>query len=405
CTLDLCSPEGCQFMNTTNPCDDGNACTTQDTCSPFTGDCNGGPSANCNDDNPCTTDMCVLGQGCVHLYPEIKCDDKNDCNGQDNDWCIGGICQNVGADYTSCDDQNPCTTDSCDQVGGGGCSHEFNNAPCNDNNPCTQNDICMEGVCGSTDLADCDDGNPCTDDTCTEIGCIHEYNTAPCNDDNECTVGDSCFNGVCGSELLTCEDDNPCTDDDCDENIGCVFNPVAPCCGNGAVEGGENCDDGNFNDGDGCNNDCIIEDCPPGTAQVEGLCWVHALNWDPVNSAHQAACASIGKSKTNTNVTMNWNEDTLAKVAVALGYTSIGDYSDSAHGMWCNNDTMQCGTHNFGGYFENYGPYPNNWWWGHGCCHNGNNNCGWWGWWGNPNYNQNCWHPDHNWLPIYTCYP
>ena len=73
--------------------------------------------------------------------------------------------------------------------------------------------------------------------------------------------------------------------------------------------------------------------------------------------------------------------------------------------MWCNNDTMQCGTHNFGSYFENYGPYPNNWWWGHGCCGNGNYNCGWWGWWGNPNYNQNCWHPDNNWLPIYTCYP
>jgi len=44
----------------------------------------------------------------------------------------------------------------------------------------------------------------------------------------------------------------------------CTHNIVAPVCGNGAQQEGEECDDGNTNDGDGCNSDCQFEFCGDG---------------------------------------------------------------------------------------------------------------------------------------------
>jgi cysteine-rich repeat protein len=50
-----------------------------------------------------------------------------------------------------------------------------------------------------------------------------------------------------------------------------VDNPLAAECGNGTVEGDEECDDGNTDDGDGCAADCTVE-------LVEGVCGDGTLN-------------------------------------------------------------------------------------------------------------------------------
>src|SRR5262249_27226304 len=60
---------------TTLACNDGNACTTADTCAG--GVCVGGPAPNCNDSNACTADSCAPATGCVHTT--ISCDDSNLC--------------------------------------------------------------------------------------------------------------------------------------------------------------------------------------------------------------------------------------------------------------------------------------------------------------------------------------
>jgi cysteine-rich repeat protein len=56
----------------------------------------------------------------------------------------------------------------------------------------------------------------------------------------------------------SCDDQNTCTTDhvDCSQ---CVHEPIANCCGNGVVETGEECDDGNQRDFDGCSRDCTRE--------------------------------------------------------------------------------------------------------------------------------------------------
>ena len=65
CTDDTCDPVvGCVHVNNTAPCDDGNSCTTGDTCSG--GTCRPGGPTNCDDGNCCTIDGCNPATGCVH---------------------------------------------------------------------------------------------------------------------------------------------------------------------------------------------------------------------------------------------------------------------------------------------------------------------------------------------------
>lgn len=93
------------------PCDDGNACTTMDTCN--AGACSGGPALSCDDQNDCTDDTCDPILGCVHTPNKTKCDDKNPCT--ENDACAFGVC--VGSSLY-CGDGNACTTDTCDPASG-----------------------------------------------------------------------------------------------------------------------------------------------------------------------------------------------------------------------------------------------------------------------------------------------
>ena len=44
------------------------------------------------------------------------------------------------------------------------------------------------------------------------------------------------------------------------DHLGASCEPiVSPVCGNGVPEAGEECDDGNNDDGDGCSADCLLE--------------------------------------------------------------------------------------------------------------------------------------------------
>ncbi|MFQ5479359.1 MAG: hypothetical protein ACE5E4_12165, partial [Candidatus Binatia bacterium] len=92
----------------TSPCDDGDACTTADTCAG--GICVGGVAPDCNDGNVCTDDSCDSQMGCVNVDNTAPCDDGDACTTADT--CAGGIC--VGGVAPDCNDGNVCTDDSCD---------------------------------------------------------------------------------------------------------------------------------------------------------------------------------------------------------------------------------------------------------------------------------------------------
>jgi hypothetical protein len=289
CTEDLCDKAG----GTCSTAPNSAACVPADPC--IQGQCGDGAcqslgtTRDCGDQNPCTTDACEPGAGCVH-GPDAAgtCDDGNPCTIQDA--CAGTACKGTPK---SCDDQNLCTADAC-KVSEGcihnalghlctdtnpcteaacdpekGCVFPFNTAVCDDANPCTAEDGCSGGACKGASIS-VDDLNPCTDDGCDPVlGVVHLANALPCEDGNLCTLGDSCGGGACfaGSGTPECGDQNPCTDDSCLPESGCRNqNNTVPCddatactsldtCVTGSCEGTPVvCDDSNA---------CTTDSCDP----------------------------------------------------------------------------------------------------------------------------------------------
>ena len=267
CTEDACEPAtGCTHAPVDGPCDDGDACTTGDACA--AGDCLATGGLGCDDLNPCTDDACDPQLGCTAAPNTAPCDDASACT--IGDACAGGWCL---GDPLACDDTLPCTDDACDPVTG--CTHAHLTGPCEDGDACTTGDACAGGDCLPTGALECDDLNPCTDDACDpQLGCTAAPNTAPCDDANPCTTGDACAGGWCTAEPVACAaPSGPCAVAYCDPAIGgCVVAQKAQCCGNGVVDAGETCDDGNSIPGDGCGTDCAPDVCvvPPQTATAVG---------------------------------------------------------------------------------------------------------------------------------------
>jgi cysteine-rich repeat protein len=122
---------------------------------------------------------------------------------------------------------------------------------------------------------------------CRDLGggvgaCTQDHGVCACHFDGvDCTVDDGCPPGVpCvpgrvvaagaeqdGDGLVDARDNaptvpNPAQADDDGDGLGDAGD--AQVCGNGAVEFGEACDDGNAMDGDGCDAGCVVTGCGNG---------------------------------------------------------------------------------------------------------------------------------------------
>jgi len=73
-----------------------------------------------------------------------------------------------------------------------------------------------------------------------------------CNFDQDCPRGETCSRGICSGSIQ--DDSTPI-----EEEYGYGGNPTV--CGNGQVEEGEECDDGNTINHDQCNNNCLQAIC------------------------------------------------------------------------------------------------------------------------------------------------
>jgi len=77
------------------------------------------------------------------------------------------------------------------------------------------------------------------------------------NNTAECAGPPVCGNGVVEGDE-ECDDGNTNNDDACRNDCTLCPPPPEPVCGNGVVEGDEECDDGNTNNYDSCSNLCEI---------------------------------------------------------------------------------------------------------------------------------------------------
>jgi hypothetical protein len=94
CTTDVCDKGKCTSTNKKpgDDCTTGKTCLVGEVCS-IDLDCKGGNPLPCDDNNPCTTDSCKQGNGCVHVLNKDACDDGESCT--EGDVCTGGFCIGV----------------------------------------------------------------------------------------------------------------------------------------------------------------------------------------------------------------------------------------------------------------------------------------------------------------------
>ena len=118
-------PSGLCVAGTPPDCTDAVTCTV-DTCNEGTGSCDNSPDDGlCDDSNVCTDDICNIASGCQSVDNTATCEDGDLCSGPD--FCAAGFCTSGGA--VDCDDLIFCTDDSCDS--GTGCQN-VDNCPSGD---------------------------------------------------------------------------------------------------------------------------------------------------------------------------------------------------------------------------------------------------------------------------------
>ena len=303
-------------------CDDGNT-VSGDGCSatctiesgykclngPATGPCTSGGGGSvvpiCGNGVVTGTELCddgniTSGDGCsatCTIESGYKC-----LNGPAAGPCTSGgpgsvivICGNgIVQAGEVCDDGNTVSGDGCSATctieSGFKCATGPATGPCGSGGPGSVVPICGNGIVSGSEI--CDDGNTVSGDgcsaTCTiESGykCLNGPAAGPCTSGGSGSVVPICGNGVVtGTEL--CDDGNAVSGDGCsatcqiEPGYKCATGPATgPCssggpgsvvvvCGNGIVQAGEACDDGNATDGDGCSSTCVVEGgytCTPTT--------------------------------------------------------------------------------------------------------------------------------------------
>lgn len=207
CTDDFCDAvAGCLHKDNAQPCS-GDACMAAGKCSE--GKCAGAP-LSCDDGNLCTQDTCDKVLGCQAKAWPSPCWDGNACTTEDT--CTGGACK--GGGQLQCSDSNPCSVDACDPAQG--CSHvaAAPGASCGGGQTCTAG-ICLpakcgDGWCASAESAancpgDCpEDGGACQPSdsaclaSCTAAKCKAQADD--CNAVSGCKDLGACLSG-CGSDL------------------------------------------------------------------------------------------------------------------------------------------------------------------------------------------------------------
>ncbi|MBI4598832.1 Ig-like domain-containing protein [Candidatus Uhrbacteria bacterium] len=204
-------------------------------------DCDDG---NVNDGDGCSSICLIEGVVACASSDAVNCcgngkrEGREECDGGSltNDKC-SDLCLNEGAGTTyDCGDGKVAQGDS---IGGEECDWGDANASYNCSANCLNLGSVPEtqlyAICGDRVLGEgegCDDGNTVSGDGCSS-SCRNEGSS-------------SLYASTCGNNTLTCSKDADCASRAC--------NAFGQC-----VETGEDCDDGNTEDDDGCSEACLFE--------------------------------------------------------------------------------------------------------------------------------------------------
>lgn len=302
---DLCPPKPLCLLH--SECDDDNLCT-KDECvladpdDKLSAYCRNTPiDVNCTESDRCFYYSCDPKLGCVKIakpLPNNTNCTSHICDPKDGSIKVEDLCPQVPdcITATDCDDNNKCTDDEC-------VISDFNDplsAKCvhtpKPDDFCAINDKCFAYRCDPTigcveTRIPLPTGNNCTEYECDpENGNLKTINLCPrvpdcivdsdCNDDNACT-NDICLydpedpeNAKCvwtDLEPNTCNDNDACTRDSCVPAIGCVYEPLPH----------NFCDD---------NNACTEDICDPQSINITDPCVHIMVTCNKSDVCHETFC-------------------------------------------------------------------------------------------------------------------
>lgn len=272
---------------------------------------------SCDDGNTANGDGCssvclnegttpvgaVCGNGKIERSEECE----KDIDGVFPAWCAPATCLRTGSSAPVCGNGKLDPGEECEKSQLVGAAQALCSARClwtgtNSYNPTGVGSTLRVVGCGDSKVQvgeECDDGNTKSGDGCSTI-CLNEGSTpstgggcgnGKIDKGEECDsaeLKDGCNQNTClllGTKSATCGNGVLETGESCDwkaivnarptgsseseaisqakrvcDPVKCVhLGTVAPMCGNGRVDAGEDCDDGNGIDGDGCSKTCLHE--------------------------------------------------------------------------------------------------------------------------------------------------
>lgn len=196
-------------------------------------ECQGEPGLSCapvgDDARACVSRVCA--------YVE-ECDDGNNDSGDGcSARCTREECGNGIADSAEeCDDGNEMSNDGCSQS-------------------------CTLEVCGNGRIdagEDCDNGYVCLD---SNVDCTADPNICVYPFFCQLSATDGCQHcrfTFCGDGIVQADNGEECDDGNGHDGDGCSAFCMKEACGNGRIDPDEVCDDGNTDDGDGCSSTCRV---------------------------------------------------------------------------------------------------------------------------------------------------
>jgi hypothetical protein len=214
CTVDSCDASGaCVHAPAVvgTPCSDGDLCNGAESCD-GAGSCRAGTPVTCGAPDQChTAGVCDPSTGLCsnpNKTDGTTCDDGNACTLDDT--CQAGVCK--GGAPLNCMAADQCHAAGVCDPSTGLCSNpaKADGASCNDGNACTQSDSCQAGVCTGANPVVCGAGDQChLAGTCdpSSGACSNpaKADGASCDDGNSCTAGDMCMAGACVPGTASCD--------------------------------------------------------------------------------------------------------------------------------------------------------------------------------------------------------